>query len=135
MEEGPVSGGPDGGGPLVSNLLPDARDFGARELAYVRSGCGGGGAADRAPSPPASSSSGARPRDVPSDPSVTLLDGRRGEWVSWKDFLGGKKKKKDDARRSEAKTRRGKNETKASAPTRGEGEEGRRREPAEAPSS
>jgi hypothetical protein len=59
--------------------------------------------------------------------------GRRGEWVSWKDFLGGKKK--DDARRSEAKTRRGINETKASAPTRGEGEEGRRREPAEAPSS
>jgi hypothetical protein len=61
--------------------------------------------------------------------------GRRGEWVSWKDFLGEKKKKKDDARRSEAKTRRGINETKASAPTRGEGEEGRRREPAEAPSS
>jgi hypothetical protein len=132
MEEGPLSGGPDAE-ENRSSPLRRVRDFRrcAEASAYVRSL---GGAAPRtAREYRAWASSGARPRDVPSDPSVTY--GRRGEWVSWKDFLGGKKKKKDDARRGEAKTRRGKNETKASAPTRGEGEEGRRREPAEAPSS
>jgi len=139
MEEGP--GGPDAeenrSEATSETTLPSeaplrrVRDFRrcAEASAYVRSL---GGAAPRtAREYRAWASSGARPRDVPSDPSVTY--GRRGEWVSWKDFLGGKKK--DDARRSEAKTRRGKNETKASAPTRGEGEEGRRRQPAEAPSS
>ena len=31
-------------------------------------------------------SSGARPRDIPRDPAAVY--GKRGEWVSWDDFLG-----------------------------------------------
>ena len=39
-------------------------------------------------------SSGAKPKDIPRDPVATY--GRRGEWVSWDDFLG---RKPTDARR------------------------------------
>jgi hypothetical protein len=97
--EGPLSGGPDAE-ENRSSPLRRVRDFRrcAEASAYVRSL---GGAAPRtAREYRAWASSGARPRDVPSDPSVTY--GRRGEWVSWKDFLGEKKKRKttpDGARR------------------------------------
>ena len=46
-------------------------------------------------------SSGAKPKDIPRDPVATY--GRRGEWVSWDDFLG--RKPTDARRRPRAKPR------------------------------
>ena len=46
-------------------------------------------------------SSGAKPKDIPRDPVATY--GRRGEWVSWDDYLG--RKPSDARRRPRAKSR------------------------------